>query len=160
MPAATTTWVGAQQLHYRAMHVVDAGNCCAPTHVVVAAGIAIVLRPSSSVLRTASEGMGTASESQEMASESPGLVSESSGLASESSGTPRQITGTPSRRRGRAPGANAGIAWQLAAAQETTRARDAALQALNRWMRDFRAIARIALADQPQRLEQLGVTGR
>ncbi len=44
-------------------------------------------------------------------------------------------------------------------AQETTRARDAALQALNHWMRDFRAIARIALADQPQRLAQLGVTG-
>jgi hypothetical protein len=44
-------------------------------------------------------------------------------------------------------------------AQETTRVRDAALQALNRWMRDFLAIARIALADQPQRLAQLGVTG-
>jgi len=44
-------------------------------------------------------------------------------------------------------------------AQETTRARDAALAALNRWMRDFLAIARIALADQPQGLEQLGVVG-
>jgi len=38
--------------------------------------------------------------------------------------------------------------------------RDAALQALNGWMRDFLAIARIALADQPQRLEQLRATGR
>jgi hypothetical protein len=35
------------------------------------------------------------------------------------------------------------------AAQAATRTRDAALQALNRWMRDFLAIARIALADQP-----------
>ncbi len=45
------------------------------------------------------------------------------------------------------------------AAQASTYARDAALQALNDWMRDFRAIARIALADQPQRLAQLGATG-
>jgi len=42
------------------------------------------------------------------------------------------------------------------AAREATQARDAALEALNRWMRDFLAIARIALADQPRRLEQLG----
>lgn len=42
-------------------------------------------------------------------------------------------------------------------AQETTRARDAALQVLTRWMQDFMAIARIALADQPQRLAQLGL---
>jgi len=45
------------------------------------------------------------------------------------------------------------------AAQASTHARDAALQALNDWMRDFRAIARIALAEQPQRLAQLGATG-
>jgi hypothetical protein len=45
------------------------------------------------------------------------------------------------------------------AAQASTHARDAALQALNDWMRDFLAIARIALADQPQRLAQLGATG-
>lgn len=38
------------------------------------------------------------------------------------------------------------------AAQEATRARDAALNALTRWMRDFLAIMRVALADQPQRL--------
>jgi hypothetical protein len=44
-------------------------------------------------------------------------------------------------------------------AQESKQARDAALQALNRWMQDFLAVARIALADQPQRLAQLGVTG-
>jgi len=35
-------------------------------------------------------------------------------------------------------------------AQALTKDRDAALAALNRWMRDFRAIARVALADQPQ----------
>jgi hypothetical protein len=35
------------------------------------------------------------------------------------------------------------------AAQALTRDRDAALAALSRWMRDFRAIARVALADQP-----------
>jgi hypothetical protein len=34
------------------------------------------------------------------------------------------------------------------AAQESTRARDLAMQSLNQWMRDFLAIARIALADQ------------
>jgi hypothetical protein len=43
------------------------------------------------------------------------------------------------------------------AAQASTQARDAALQELNRWMRDFLAIARIALADRPQRLAQLGL---
>jgi hypothetical protein len=44
-----------------------------------------------------------------------------------------------------------------AAAQETTRARDTALRALDRWMRDFMSIARIALKAQPQALEKLGV---
>lgn len=41
--------------------------------------------------------------------------------------------------------------------QETTQARDAALRALNRWMQDFMAVARVALAEQPQTLEKLGV---
>jgi hypothetical protein len=35
-------------------------------------------------------------------------------------------------------------------AQALTKERDAALAALGRWMRDFRAIARVALADQSQ----------
>jgi hypothetical protein len=35
-----------------------------------------------------------------------------------------------------------------------TKARDAALTALHHWMRDFRAIARVALADQPHSQEQ------
>jgi hypothetical protein len=42
-------------------------------------------------------------------------------------------------------------------AQETMKARDAALDALNDWMRDFLAIAQIALAEQPQALERLGI---
>jgi hypothetical protein len=41
--------------------------------------------------------------------------------------------------------------------QETLKARDVALEALNDWMRDFLAIARIALAEQPQTLEKLGI---
>ena len=44
-------------------------------------------------------------------------------------------------------------------AQETKQARDTALQALDRWMLDFVAVARIALADQPQQLAQLGLGG-
>jgi hypothetical protein len=44
-----------------------------------------------------------------------------------------------------------------AASRRKPPARDAALQALTRWMQDFMAIARIALADQPQRLAQLGL---
>jgi hypothetical protein len=35
-------------------------------------------------------------------------------------------------------------------AKQTKEARDGALDALNEWMRDFRAIAHVALADQPQ----------
>jgi hypothetical protein len=46
---------------------------------------------------------------------------------------------------------------QKGAAQATTQARDVALVALNHWMRDFLAVARIALADHPQRLALLGV---
>jgi hypothetical protein len=43
------------------------------------------------------------------------------------------------------------------AAKESTRERDAALEALNRWMRDFVAIARLALAGQPRGLDRLGL---
>jgi hypothetical protein len=35
------------------------------------------------------------------------------------------------------------------AAQEATRARDMALDALNRWMRNFLAVSRVALVDLP-----------
>lgn len=41
--------------------------------------------------------------------------------------------------------------------QATTQARDAALLALDRWMRDFTTVARVALAEQPQALDQLVV---
>ncbi len=43
--------------------------------------------------------------------------------------------------------------------QESKQARDVALLALDRWMRDFLAVSRVALADQPQRLAQLGLAG-
>jgi hypothetical protein len=42
-------------------------------------------------------------------------------------------------------------------ARVSKNARDAALRALDRWMLDFIAVARIVLADQPQRLAQLGL---
>ena len=42
-------------------------------------------------------------------------------------------------------------------AQTATKARDVALDELNEWMGDFIALARVALDEQPQRLEKLGV---
>ncbi|WP_282039506.1 hypothetical protein [Saccharicrinis aurantiacus] len=41
--------------------------------------------------------------------------------------------------------------------QEATRLKDIALQELDHWMSDFYQVARIALADQPQLLEVLGI---
>ena len=41
-------------------------------------------------------------------------------------------------------------------AQEGTLMRDEKLDALDEWMSDFKAVARIALTDNPQRLEKLG----
>ena len=43
-------------------------------------------------------------------------------------------------------------------ARKATRARDAALDALDDWYNEFRALARIALEDDPQRLEALGLS--
>lgn len=43
------------------------------------------------------------------------------------------------------------------AAQDTTRARDEALAALDAWMADFLKIAQVALQDRPQLLAQLGL---
>jgi hypothetical protein len=42
-------------------------------------------------------------------------------------------------------------------AQDATQARDAALDALDAWMSDFIAIARLALEERPQYMEKLGV---
>jgi hypothetical protein len=44
--------------------------------------------------------------------------------------------------------------------QASKRERDTALQALDRWMLDFMAVARIALADRPERLAHLGLASR
>ncbi|MBI3960741.1 MAG: hypothetical protein HY328_18170 [Chloroflexi bacterium] len=45
-------------------------------------------------------------------------------------------------------------------AQQATQDRDAALEALDEWMGDFLAIARIALEENPQWLEKMGVLAR
>jgi hypothetical protein len=45
-------------------------------------------------------------------------------------------------------------------AQAATKARDAAVAELNTWMRNARPIARIAVAEQPQLLEKLGILVR
>lgn len=42
-------------------------------------------------------------------------------------------------------------------AQDATKRRDASVDDLDAWMSDFRTIARIALEDQPQQLEKLGI---
>jgi hypothetical protein len=46
------------------------------------------------------------------------------------------------------------------AAQKSTQQRDEALDELCNWFSDFRAIARIALYDDPQLLEALGITAK
>lgn len=47
-----------------------------------------------------------------------------------------------------------------AEAQNATEQRDIALREMNRWMSDFRAAARVALKDNPQWLEMLGIAVR
>ena len=42
-------------------------------------------------------------------------------------------------------------------AQDATKARDTKFDALDTWMADFRAIARVALDEHPQWLEKLGL---
>lgn len=43
-------------------------------------------------------------------------------------------------------------------AQNATQARDAAVDALDDWMSDFRVVARVALEEQPQQLEKLSIS--
>lgn len=47
---------------------------------------------------------------------------------------------------------------QLGTAQNATSVRDKALTELDSWMRDLKVIARVALKDRPQLLEQIGMT--
>jgi hypothetical protein len=49
---------------------------------------------------------------------------------------------------------------EKSAAQQSTQQRDEALDELCNWFSDFRAIARIALYDDPQLLEALGITAK
>jgi hypothetical protein len=49
---------------------------------------------------------------------------------------------------------------EKSAAQQSTQRRDEALDELCNWFSDFRAIARIALYDDPQLLEALGITAK
>ena len=45
---------------------------------------------------------------------------------------------------------------EMGESQEATKAKDAAIARIDNWMRDFYAVARIALDDKPQLLESLG----
>lgn len=45
-------------------------------------------------------------------------------------------------------------------AQAATQARDKKLDELAKWVSDLRAVAKVALADDPQQLEKLGILAR
>jgi hypothetical protein len=46
---------------------------------------------------------------------------------------------------------------EVGESQQATKTKDAAFAKMDSWMRDFRAVARIALEDKPQLLEALGI---
>ena len=46
---------------------------------------------------------------------------------------------------------------KIGEAQQSTKARDVAIDKLDDWMSDFIAIARVALEEKPQFLEKLGI---
>ena len=56
--------------------------------------------------------------------------------------------------------ANAAQEREKGEAQKATEKRDLAVDALDAWMSDFRAIARIAFEEDPQQLEKLTITAR
>lgn len=47
---------------------------------------------------------------------------------------------------------------EIGESQDATKAKDAAILALSRWMSDFFTVAKIAMEDNPQLLEALGIT--
>jgi hypothetical protein len=56
--------------------------------------------------------------------------------------------------------ARANYLREIGESQDATQAKDQAMGEMERWMRDFYAVARIALEDHPQLLEALGIVVR
>ena len=49
---------------------------------------------------------------------------------------------------------------EIGEAQEATEVRDKTLDKLAQWISDFRAVAKVALEENPQQLEKLGILAR
>lgn len=56
--------------------------------------------------------------------------------------------------------ARANYLKEIGESQDATKAKDAALEAIDEWMMDFYAVAKIAMEDKPQLLESLGMLVR